>query len=67
MMSQCPYCAKGLPMPEGKDPITEEDLSRWQAIEKSLVEKGPVSKEDREFYFAKLDVAQAALFSRKIS
>jgi hypothetical protein len=66
-MEQCPYCAKGIPMPEGRENLTEEELRRWQDIERRLVEKGSVSKEEREFYFSKLDVAQGALLNRKLT
>ncbi len=64
-MEQCPYCAKGLPMPDEGKKISPEELEQWQDREKRLVEKGTVSKEEREFYFARLKVAQGALLNQK--
>ena len=64
-MEQCPYCAKGIPMPDVK--ISEDDLNRWQDIERRLVEKRDVSKEERTFYFSRLDEAQSALLRRKMT
>jgi hypothetical protein len=65
-MEQCPYCAKGFPMPDEGEKMSTEELERWQDIEKRLIGKQLVSGEEKEFYFSKLKAAQAALLSQKL-
>jgi hypothetical protein len=65
-MEQCPFCAKGLPMPDEGEKMSPEELERWQDIEKRLIGKKTVSGEEKEFYFSRLKVAQAALLSQKL-
>jgi pyridoxine/pyridoxamine 5'-phosphate oxidase len=54
-------------MPDEGKKISPEELEQWQDIEKRLVEKGTVSQEEREFYFARLKVAQGALLNQKLT